>query len=141
MANDKADVPEGALLPLLSGINDHMMTIRSNLASNPAVVAATRGCDIRRYRDLAMEEEVHYFEAYVEATTHTGELFCWSLDVIQTSLGWKFQRNVAKQMNDGEQHKIEFEDYVFGNFDDLADNCMALMIDFNESARNFDFRL
>jgi hypothetical protein len=88
-----------------------------------------------------MEVEVHCFEAYVEATTDTGNIFCWSLDINLASPGWKLQRRVAKQTSDGEQKKIDFEDFTFENFDDLASNCMALMIDFAESARNFDFRL
>jgi hypothetical protein len=111
------------------------------MESNPAVVAATRGCDVRRYRDLMKEEEAHCFEAYVEATTHMGEIFCWSLDITLTSLGWKLERRVAKQTSDGEQQKNEFEDFTFENFNDLADRYTALTIDFAESARNFDFRV
>jgi hypothetical protein len=118
-----------------------MMSIRNIVESNSAATVATRGCDIRRYQDSMMEEEVHCFEAYVEATTDTGDIFCWSLDITLTSLGWKLQRRVAKQTSDGEQEKIKFDDFTFENFDDLADNCMALTIDFVESARNFDFRL
>jgi hypothetical protein len=134
-------VREGDLLVLLAKVNEHMRSIRENLESNPTVVAATRGCDIRRYRDFMMEEEVHYFEAYVEAKTHTGDIFCWSLDIILTSQGWKLQRYVGKRTSNKEQPKKEFEDFTFEKFDDLADSCMVLMIDFAESARNFDFRL
>lgn len=137
--NDKASVSEGALLVMLAEINNHMMTIRDNLASNPAVVAATRGCDIRRYRGSMREETVHNFESYVEAKTDSGEIFCWSLYITLTPHGWKFERNVAKQTSDGEQQEKDFEDLAFGSFDDLANHCAALMVDFEESAKNFDF--
>ena len=113
---DKAEAPESALFDMLANINDHMKVIRSNLASNPVVVAATSVCDVMRYRDPASEEDMrHYFEAYVEAETHTGEMFCWSLDVVLTSLGWKFQRDIAKQTSDGAYSVREFEDFAFGD--------------------------
>jgi hypothetical protein len=134
---DNADV----LLVMLAKINDAMMAIRANLASNPAVAAATRGCDIRRYRGSMREDEDHRLETYVEATTHMGEIFCWSLDIILTSLGWEFQRNVARQTSDGEQQEKEFEDFTFRTFDELAKNYIALMMDFEESAKTFEFRI
>jgi hypothetical protein len=134
---DKTRAPERALFAIFANINDHMKVIRSNLASNPAVVAATNGCDVVRYRNSELEEDVHYFEAYVEAETHTGEMFCWLLDVILTSLGWKFQRHVVKQTDDGQETVKEFEDFAFGDLNDLNDCYMALMIQFDESAKSF----
>jgi hypothetical protein len=128
-----------ALLVLLSEINSHLITIRRILESNPLVATSTRGCDIRLYRDFMTEEEVHGFESYVEATTHTGRVFNWSLDIGLTSLGWGFQRRVAEQTIDGERLKIDFEDVTFGNFDDLAEKCLPLMAEFVESAKSFDF--
>ena len=138
---DKADIQERDLLVILAKINDHMMEIRNNLASNPAVIAATRGCDIRRYRDFMEQDEVHCFEAYVEAETHMGEIICWSLDITLRSRIWKFQRYVAKQTSDGAQYDNEFEDFAFEDFDGLANNCVTLMTEFSQSAKNFDFRL
>ena len=138
--DDKADTPEGPLLIMFTEITDRMMTICTHLTTNSGVAAVTRGCDIRRYQDSMREEEVYCFESYVEATTHTGELFCWLLDITLTSLGWQFQRYVTRQTDDGERYEPEFEDITFEKFDDLANNYMALMIDFEESAKNFDFR-
>jgi hypothetical protein len=126
--NDKADVRDSALFVVLAQINDHMIAIRNNLEENLAVATATRACDIRTYLDFRTEEEVRCFESYVEAKTHSGEIFCWSLDVTLTSLGWKFQRCVMRQTKDGEQLENEF-----------ANNCSALMNHFEESAKNFDF--
>jgi hypothetical protein len=51
------------LLAVLAKINEYMMWIRKSVESNPAVVAATRGCDVRRYRDFMTEEEEYCFEA------------------------------------------------------------------------------
>lgn len=121
-------------------INDHMMAIRSNLGSNPAVASATRGCDIRRYQGSMREEAVYSFEAYVEAATHTGEIFCWQLDVNFTSHGWEFQRSISRQTSGGGQPEKGFEDLAFEDFGSLADSCGSLMIEFAESAKNFDFR-
>lgn len=89
--DDKADMPEGHLLVMFTDITDHMITIWSHLASNPGVAAAARSCDVRRYQDSMREEEVYYFESYVEATTHTGEIFCWSLDITLTSRAGSFR--------------------------------------------------
>src|SRR5258708_35732231 len=113
--NDGVAGPDGALLVLLSEINGHLRATRRILESNPLVAAATRGCDIRLYRDFMTDEEVHCFESHVEAT-HTGTAFNWSLDITLMSLGWKFQRRVAELTIDGEQIKIDFEDLIFGNF-------------------------
>ncbi len=76
------------------------------------------------------------FEAYVEAKTNKGEVFVWSVDITQTSLGWKFQRCVARQTADGEELQEEFKDLIFGTLDELANNYMDLMIEFDESADN-----
>lgn len=132
---------EDDFLAVLAKINEHMMSIRKSAESNPAVVAATRGCDVRRYRDLMMEEEVHYFEAYVEATTRTGHMFCWSLDIKQSSRGWELQRRVDRQTSEGGQEELGFNDLTFDNFDELADNYTDAMNEFAESARNFNFPL
>jgi putative heme degradation protein len=135
--DEKSSARKGDLLVILATINNHMALIRKSLESNPAVSAVTRGCDVRRYHDLILEEEVNCFETHVEATIHTGNIFCWSLDINLTSQGWKFQRHVAKQTSDGEQQEIGFEDLTFEDFDDLANSCVSLMIEFTESARNF----
>ena len=146
-SDQKTDVQERHLFVMFAKINDDMMAIRNNLASNPAVAAATRGCDIRRYRGSMIEEEVHCFEASVEAKTHTGEIFCWSLDITLMSHGWKFQRNVGKfqrnvgrQTSDGEQQENGFEEFTFADFHSLAANCATLMIEFAASAKNFELR-
>jgi hypothetical protein len=129
------------LLVVLAKINDFMMSIWKDADSNTAVAEATRGCDIRRYRDFMTEEEVECFEAYVEAKTHAGEIFIWSLDISLTSLGWKLQRCVASRTKDGEQQEKEFEDFTFDSFDELAKNYGTLMFEFSESAKGFDFRV
>jgi len=136
---DNASVSEGAILVMLAEINDRMMAIREKLASNPAVVAATRSCDIRRYKGSMQEEAVRTFESYVEAETHTGETVCWSLFITLMPLGWEFERYVARLTKDGEQQENEFEELTFGSFDDLANHYAALMADFEKSATNFNF--
>src|ERR1700732_959172 len=135
-SDHKTDVQERHLFVMFAKIHDDMMAIRNNLASNPAVAAATRGCDIRRYRGSMIEEEVHCFEASVEAKTHTGEIFCWSLDITLLSPVGKFQRNVGRQTSDGEQQENGFEEFTFADFDSLAANCATLMIEFAASAKN-----
>jgi hypothetical protein len=137
--NDNASVSEGALLVMLAEINNHMMTIRDKLASNPAVVAATRSCDIRRYQGSMRDEAVHNFESYVEAKTDKGEIFCWSLYITLMPHGWRFERNIARQTSDGEQQEKDFEDFTFDRFSELANHYMALMTDFHQSTNNFDF--
>ena len=138
-APDKADGPSRALFNVLADINIGMMTIWENLTSDPAVINATRGCDIRRYRGFMSEGEFTSFEAYVEAETRAGAEFCWSLDINQTSLGWTLQRGVSKQTRDGQDPEKEFQDHTFGTFDELANNWSALMTEFVESSKHFDF--
>ena len=62
----------------------------------------------------------HNFEAYVEAETRAGTLFCWTVDIHLTSRGWEIQRQVAKQTRDGGQPEILFDDFIFETFDGLA---------------------
>jgi hypothetical protein len=138
---DKADNPSVALFNVLADVNIDMMTIRQSVASDPAVIDATRGCDIRRYRAFDSDEEYPCFEAYVEAETRAGAVFCWSLDIKRTSLGWTFQRQMSERTADGAEPgpEQEFQDYTFATFDDLANNWSALMTEFKESAEHFDF--
>ena len=105
---DKADGPSRVLFNALADISMSMMTICENLGSNPAVIAATRGCDLRRYQGSMLGEEFSSFEAYVEAETRAGALFCWSLEIDQTSLGWTFERQVSKQARDFRESEIGF---------------------------------
>ncbi len=137
--SDNASVSEGGILVILAEINDHMMTIRDKLASNPAVVAATRNCDIRRYHGSMQEEAVHTFESFVEAKTYKGEIFCWSLYITLMPHGWRFERIIARQTSDGEQQEKDFEDFTFGEFSELANHYEVLMTDFYQSTNNFDF--
>jgi hypothetical protein len=133
MKFDSSQEIEGAKSAiLLANINDRMIAIREMLGANPAVASATRGCDVRLYRESCV------FEAYVEAETRIGVLVSWLLDVTLTSTGWSFERRVAKQTKDGEQVEIEFEDFASPDFSDLAANCLALMAPFEEAARSFD---
>jgi hypothetical protein len=85
------------------------------------------------------EEQVYCFETYVDVTTHAGTAFNWSLDIWLTPQGWKFRRSVGEQTIDGEQPRIDFDDQIFGSFDDLAKNYSSLMAEFVESAKSFDF--
>jgi hypothetical protein len=128
---DVADNARNALL-LFADVNNHMMTIRETLASNPAIASATRSCDVRQYRDL------HCFESYVEAETRAGTLFCWTVEIHLTSQGWEIQRQVAKQTRDGGQPEIQFDHFMFETFDGLASSVSGLMAEFVESAKNFD---
>jgi hypothetical protein len=136
---DKADGPSRVLFNALADISMSMMTICENLGSNPAVIAATRGCDLRRYQGSMLGEEFSSFEAYVEAETRAGALFCWSLEIDQTSLGWTFERQVSKQARDGAKPEKIFQDYTFATVDDLANNWSVLMTEFEDSAKHFDF--
>jgi hypothetical protein len=137
--DDKVEASVGRLLVALAEINDRMMVIRTDLASNPAIVEATRGSDVRRYRDSFTQQEKYLFEAYVEAKTRTGHVFWWLVDITRLSEGWIFQRRIGKQAKDGEQIEREFEDRTFESFDELARNGMTLMDDFAESAKDFNF--
>jgi hypothetical protein len=128
----KTDGAIGAIL-LFANINSRMKMIREVLAANPAVASATRGCDVSLYRESC------YFEAYVEADPHSGELFTWSLDVILTSGGWTLDRSVGRRTRDGEDPQREFEDFTSREFSDLADRCADLMAAFEDTARTFDF--
>ena len=120
---------------LLADINGRMMAIRQTLAARTAVVSATRGCDIRLYRDSCG------FESYVEAEISTGAMFNWSLDIMLTSNGWIFQRRVAKQTKDGEDVEIEFADCLFPDFGNLTESYLVLMTQFEETASTFDFNI
>lgn len=81
------------------------------------------------------------FEWHVESETRTGELFCWSLGVIPTPTGWRLERSISKQFDGGSAavDGFEFEDAEFKNFDALVRDYPALMTEFLESAKRFDF--
>jgi hypothetical protein len=128
----EADASKGAML-LLAYTNDHMILIREILAENSAIATATRGCDVRRYRESCV------FEAYVEAETYAGAMFSWLLDITLTSTGWTFTRRVAEQTKDGEQVEVEFDDFSSPDLGDLAGSYLDLMTGFEEAAKNFDF--
>ena len=135
-----ADGLDGALMVLLGETNVGMSALWRTLHHNPMVADATRRCDVRKYRrPMTDDEDVYTFEAYVEAETRDGEIFCWWLDITWGSSGWELQRDVSKQLKDGEDTVIEFEDRKFGNFDGLAAAHAALLAEFVKSAENFDF--
>jgi hypothetical protein len=75
----------------------------------------------------------------VEAATRAEHIFWWSLDITQTSQGWKVDRRVARQASEGEQQEVGFRDLTFENFDELADKCADVMDEFAKSAANFEF--
>jgi hypothetical protein len=144
MTSEARDIAGGldrALLVLLAETTDSMMALREILHSNPMVAKATRGCDIRKYRHAMTDyEDVYTFQAYVEVETRDGETFCWWLDITQGSLGWELQREVSKQLKDGQDVVREFEDCKFGSLDELVDRHADLMAEFVKSADNFDFK-
>jgi hypothetical protein len=143
--DDKADGPARALLVMLAEVNSQMMTLRDMLDSNPARGAVTRACEPWRYPGGGewRPEEEYRFEWYVEAETRTGELFCWSLDIIPTPTGWRLERSISKQFDGGAAgvDGLEFEDADFKTFDALLREYPALMTEFLESAKRFDFNV
>ena len=129
---------ETRLFAMLAEITGGMMKIRELLAANPAVTRATRGCDLRGYRG-SMEPESLSFESYVEADTRSGKTFVWSLDVNLTPTAWSVDRIVAEQVSEGWDNQRDFDDAVFGDFDAMAGRFPALIAEFIESAREFEF--
>ena len=129
---------ETRLFAMLAEITAGMMKIRELLAANPAVTTAKRGCDLQRYRGT-MDPETLSFESYVEAETHAGKTFIWSLDVNLAPTAWTVDRIVAEQVGEGWDHKRDFDDAVFDSFDALTARCSALIAEFVESARDFEF--
>ena len=130
--------PETQLFAMLAEITGGMMKIRELLAANPAVTRATRGCDLQRYRGT-MDPETLSFESYVEADTHSGKTFVWSLDVNLTPTAWTVDRIVAEQISEGWDNQRDFDDAIFDSFDAMAGRFPALIAEFIESARDFAF--
>jgi hypothetical protein len=138
-SEERALCPASSMLAILAHINNDMIAIRGALDANPATRAATRGCDIRRYRAPGLDEEMSVFEAYVEVETQTAEIYCWSLDIASTAAGWKCQRRIGKRTKDGEMVENEFQDLTFQEFSVLVDNIPHLMREFVDSAKDFHF--
>jgi hypothetical protein len=126
-----------SLFTFLGKINECMIAIRAALGSNAAVCTATRGCDIRKYKDFMQEEEEYTFESYVEAETINDDLIGWFLDIRLTSSGWRYHTHIGKHTKDGEQVLDEFSDLSFQSVGDLTNNALVLTNEFVMSAINF----
>jgi hypothetical protein len=129
-----------ALFAMLARINDCMMDLRRALTEDPQVLEATRGCDLRNFDDQTHpDSELYVFDAYVEAETRSGQLFCWSLEIRATSAGWEVHRLIGRRTTDGEDPIVRFQDFTYEKFQDLAANATSLAAEFVQSAKEFNF--
>jgi hypothetical protein len=105
------------------------------LGSNPTIAGTTHDCYVQQSNNFMTEQPEYLFEVFVEATTHSDEPFCWTVSVWRTSKGWEVDRVVSTPEADVRR----FEDVSFKTLDELVANYSALLDEFVESARTFDF--
>jgi hypothetical protein len=128
------------LFALMAEVTDGMIAISQTLSSNPKCRSATRGTDIRLYRDTLKNGESKYsFESYVEAEAKNGGLYCWSLDIILTTNIWRMRRTVGKRVRDGEEVVQAFEDFSSDSVFELEQNLPNLLTEFVSCAERFEF--
>jgi hypothetical protein len=137
--NDNAvEVSARAVLQLLATINDRTKEIYWILRKNSAIAEVTQACDPGRSSDFMTGQEEYCFEVYVDATTRSDESFCWHVDVTLRSNGWELERRISTPTHQRDVD-VRFEEITFATFDELAASCSALLDEFIESARTFDF--
>jgi hypothetical protein len=131
-----------SLFMMLAEINEKMIDIRRALHENPAVRTATRGCDIRVFRDpMQPEEEKPDFESYVEVETQGGDVLWWRLTPAATSTRWQLHGVVGKPGSHGEDAICTFGDVVSEDLSDVGERARSLVGELADSARTFNFAL
>ena len=139
---DAGDRSARALLVVLATTSKRMFEVWSALRANQAVARVDTSCDTSRFSDPFRDEwDMCSFDAYAEVTTHSGVGFSWGVQIWMTSSGWEFYRWIKKDGTDGQDTISEFDDVRFKSIDDLTRGFPALMDEFVESARHFDFEI
>jgi hypothetical protein len=124
-----------AVLDVFATIRGRTKEIYWIFKTSPAVATVVDECDIGHSNDFMTGHPEHVFDVYVEATTHTDEPFCWTVSVWLTSKGWELDRVISSA--DADVRK--FAGARFETFDALAGSYSALLDEFVESAKAFDF--
>ena len=124
-----------AALEVIAGIYRCRKEISSIFGSHPAVTGITQDCYAQRSNNVMTEEPEYLFEVYVEATTHDGASFSWHVSLWRRPSGWELDRLISAPEADVKT----FEDASFKSSSELAAGYSALLDEFVESARVFDF--
>jgi hypothetical protein len=124
-----------ALLEMLATIRSRAKEIYWILKESSAVAEVVDACDIEQSDDFMTGQPQYAFDVYVDATTHADNSFCWHVYVRRTPESWELDRVISGS----EADVRKFEDASFKTFDELAARYSALLDEFVESARAFDF--
>lgn len=127
---------------LLARLNDQMTDIRRLLSASPFVRTASTWRDLTTTRD-SMEPDGEYavFDTCVEVETRGGEALVWSVEIRLTSKSWRLHRDISKVEEYGAQTIMSFEGATFDRFAEMEERVPALVDEFVEFARTFDFTL
>jgi len=90
-----------------------------------------------------MEPDGEYavFDTCVEVETRGGEALVWSVEIRLTSKSWRLHRDISKVEEYGAQTIMSFEGATFDRFAEMEERVPALVDEFVEFARTFDFTL
>ena len=124
------------LMALLAHVSDQMFVIADELRKKLNVKNASKGCDVRKYRDaFRFDDKAFYdFEAYVEAEMEDGSSICWFVDINCTPLGWEIQRTITRSPVDDVART--FPVVSCPTFPEFAGKLADAMEDFIEAARD-----
>ena len=129
-----------SLFMMLARLNGQMIDIWCTLNEKPAVLKASRWCDLTMLPDpMEPEEERAFFDTCVEVETQGGESLIWSMEICVTSKSWTLDRAISKVEEYGAQKIMLFEEITFERFADLAEQAPLLAEELVAYARTFDF--
>jgi hypothetical protein len=124
-----------AVLEVLATIRRRAREIYWILNESSAVAKVVDACDIEQSDDFLTGQPKYASDVYVDATTHAEKSLCWHVYVRRTPKSWELDRVIS-----GSEADVRtFEDASFETFHELAASYSALMDEFVESARTFDF--
>lgn len=130
------------LMAFLASVNDQMINLAIELRTKPAVKTATRGCDVRKYRDAFRfdDKALYAFEAYLETETHSGYLVCWLVDINCALSGWELNLAITRRRkSEDNDETTTFSEVRAASFAEFVSLVSGTMNAFVESARSYDF--
>lgn len=127
------------LMALLADVNDRMIVIATELRQKPPVMKATRGCDVRKYRDDFRFDGAgcYNFETYVEALMPDDSVFCWYVDIRRTPSGWEIARTISHDRSFADGVTTTFPDLSSPAFLEFVGQVNDAMAEFVETARTY----
>ena len=137
--NDGKENAAEMLMVLLAHVSDQMFVIADELRKKPSVKRASKGGDVRKYRDsFRFDDKPFYdFEAWVEAEMEGGSVLSWLVDINCTPVGWEMRRAVVRSPEDDATRT--FPDVSSATLPEFVGRVSDALEDLVEAARSYDF--